>query len=187
VVRKGYSGAIVLLAVLLFSGCGNSIHDLVRWDEREQVEALIQRSPDAVHELDALEKTPLFFAATFNRPEMARLLVANGADIEAGDRTGYRALHVAASLNHTAVIEVLLELGADIEARDKFGDTPLHVAGYWNRQNAIRLLVEKGADLTARNERGLTPAEMARDSVQEAAAALLEELAGAGDSTAGAA
>jgi xanthine/CO dehydrogenase XdhC/CoxF family maturation factor len=52
----------------------------------------------------------------------ARLLIDEGADINARDKDGWTAL-ISASLNsHKAVAQLLIDKGADINARDKNGD-----------------------------------------------------------------
>lgn len=86
--------------------------------------------------------------------EVARWLVANGADISATDIYGATPLHARA---WRGKIGILLELGADVNGVDKGGDTPLHkAAAGGNLQNA-RILLEHGARVDAPNNRQLSP------------------------------
>ena len=60
--------------------------------------------------------------------ETARLLLAAGADIDAADELGRRALHGATGEGWIDFIHFLVESGADIDARNNNGNTALDVA-----------------------------------------------------------
>ena len=74
-----------------------------------------------------LEGWTLHRAATENRIDIARSLIARGDDVDARWKDGNTPLHAAASNNSLDVARLLIEHGADIEAKDDDGDTPL----YW--------------------------------------------------------
>jgi len=80
--------------------------------------------------------TALMVAARGNRPNMSRpedtdhpdvaqLLITNGADVNATTDTGFVALFWAARYGHAKVVKVLIEKGADSNAKDKDGMTAL--------------------------------------------------------------
>ena len=72
------------------------------------------------------QQTPLLGCGLFgNSPEVAKALVAAGADIQAVDNKGRTALHYAATNDDAETTAALLLRGADVEARDCFGRTPL--------------------------------------------------------------
>ena len=92
--------------------------------------------------------------------ELARWLVANGADLNAADTRGNTPLHTRAR-SRRGRVDVLLELGADVNAPGASIGTPLHAAAdSKNVENASKLLAH-GADVDARNRDGLTPLELA--------------------------
>jgi ankyrin repeat protein len=94
---------------------------------------------------------------------VAKLLLDEGANIEAGDSSAATALHYAAERGYKDVVELLISHGADVSARRTYpaGDTPLHGAARAEHENIVRLLVDNGADVNAKNNEGLTPADVA--------------------------
>jgi ankyrin repeat protein len=118
------------------------------------------------------QTTPLFFA---RGAEMAKLLIARGADVNATSYYRCSPLHFAAGLGAVDVVEVLLRQGARVDARDSSDDTPLHWAvdrllrhetgvedGGWPRTSeraltTTKMLVKHGADVNARDVFGRTP------------------------------
>ncbi|KAL7936852.1 ankyrin repeat-containing domain protein [Trichoderma chlorosporum] len=60
-------------------------------------------------------------------PDALRLLIQHGADIEAQDAMGRRALHIAAFKNSSCV-QVLLDKGADLQPETVTSMVPLHFA-----------------------------------------------------------
>ncbi|MGC3958611.1 MAG: ankyrin repeat domain-containing protein [Verrucomicrobiota bacterium] len=114
----------------------------------------------------------LHVAAAGYRVEIAKLLLAAGADVNAvGKHRHSQPLHYAAdgSLEHAnwdakrqvRMIELLLVAGADIHAQDKNGATPLHRAVRTRCVAAVKALLDAGADATLRNKPGSTPFHLA--------------------------
>lgn len=77
---------------------------------------------------DLSGSTPLMVAATFGQAEIARLLISEGADLDARNNSGGTALHVACFFSQPAIVELLLNAGADLHAVNSRGFTPLDVA-----------------------------------------------------------
>jgi Ankyrin repeats (many copies)/Ankyrin repeat len=115
--------------------------------------------------------TALHIAAAGYRYEIARNLIAAGADVRARNRRGAEPLHAAVvgvpgSCNwdpraQVATIACLIEAGADPNAADKSGVTPLHRAVRTRCAAAARALLDGGADPRRKNKNGSTPAELA--------------------------
>jgi ankyrin repeat protein len=72
-------------------------------------------------------RTPLHVATTFAKFEIAELLLANGADVNAQESFGLTPLHRAAIWPRKDLIELLLKNGANVDMKDEFGHTPLDI------------------------------------------------------------
>jgi hypothetical protein len=115
--------------------------------------------------------TALHAAAFAYALEIARDLVARGADIRARNRRGAEPLHAAvigepgaANWNparQQAIIEYLIEAGADPNATALGGVTPLHRAVRNRCSAAVETLLRAGADPRLRNNHGSTPSDLA--------------------------
>jgi ankyrin repeat protein len=133
------------------------IHDVVRRGDLAKIRALLQDDPTLVSSKDKDGRIPLFEAPNKN---VAELLLANGADVNARDNRRFTPLHVAAGgfTNRKDVVELLLARGADVNARDDMGMTPLYLMAFVPSQTRkIELLLTYGADVNATAKDGKTP------------------------------
>ena len=105
--------------------------------------------------------------------DLARWLVANGADLAAADTWGNTVLHSRADSRRSS-IAVLLQLGADPRIRNDRAGTPLHAAARSSNARNAELLIAAGAEVDALDADGLTPLELA---VRGASNADLERVA----------
>jgi ankyrin repeat protein len=86
----------------------------------------------------------LHWAALNGRKEIAELLLANKADVNAKNKYGATALLLAASTKgHKEIVEVLLAHGADANVKDKDGATPLLEAAVWGYKEIVELLLPR--------------------------------------------
>jgi len=67
--------------------------------------------------------SPLISAAVFGKPDMAKMLIDAGADINFQNNDGSTALHTAAFFCHPDIVKMLLDKGADKSVVNKFGAT----------------------------------------------------------------
>ncbi len=115
--------------------------------------------------------TPLHYAALHGHKEVAEVLMANGADVNARDSSGQTPLHFAVAGGRKEIAGLLVSKGADVNARNNSGETPLHLAVHNGRNEIAELLIAKGAELEAKDKNGNTPLQRAvhwkRDAIGE--------------------
>jgi ankyrin repeat protein len=103
----------------------------------------------------------LHLAAQQGSLEIAKLLIASGADLEAKTRIGgYTPLHLASAAGNAALVRELLTARADPAAvTTTTGVTPLHLAAKaFQGEGAVQALLELGAPIEARERSaGQTP------------------------------
>lgn len=118
------------------------------------------------------QDTALHVAAAGGRLEIAQLLLAAGADVNAArNHLQTRPLHYAAddwfenplgdADRQVAMLQLLLAAGASVDAADKNGATALHHAVRNLGAAAVRCLLAAGAAADLQNKSGLTPFHLA--------------------------
>jgi ankyrin repeat protein len=159
----------VLFVVTLLVGAGiclgSDIHKAVGRGDLKQVKALLQNNPELVNaKAEKSGWTPLHLAAFVGKLEIAKLLIAHGADVNAvyddeltplEDKT--TPLHFAARYEHLEVANVLIEKGANVNAKDVYQKTPLHEAVFNGKTMMAKLLVKNDAEINAKDSSGSTP------------------------------
>lgn len=76
----------------------------------QEVKGLLEAGADPNGVEDSHGITPLHFAAIFNSPESAKLLITAGANPNAEDLEGQTALEVARELKHALIVDLLIWL-----------------------------------------------------------------------------
>ena len=133
--------------------------EAVQAGSRASVENVIKKLPDVNTPIFYGTDTPLHLAAQHNpNPEVAALLLDQGADIHARNSAGcYMPLHLAVQHNpNPEVVALLLDRGADIHAQTH-GLSTLHwaVGGVVNpKLEVAALLLDRGADVNAKDSDG---------------------------------
>jgi serine/threonine-protein phosphatase 6 regulatory ankyrin repeat subunit B len=101
--------------------------------------------------------SPLFGAIHYNHGEVAKILISNGADINAGTDRGETPLLEATYRGLWDVAKILILKGATVNARDFLGFTPLSNAVRSGNKETVELLVAHGAEVNAKDNDGRTP------------------------------
>jgi uncharacterized protein len=150
--------------------------------ERPELARAVVADPDCAVGRSTLHLVADWPGHVANGPELVRLLVAAGADVDArpGPDGGETPLHWAASSDDVDVIDALLDAGADIDIDGAViaGGPPLADAVAFGQWQAAGRLVERGARVALREaaalglvdelERRLTEGPAAADDVDQA-------------------
>ena len=147
------------------------------------IEAVKQHLNDGtdVNEMGKLGRTPLHLAAIESRKEIAELLIAEGADVNAKTNDGktpldevinafhnktvigkllrkhggkHGTIHSAAGGGDIDALRKFLDAGGDVNIKDKLGFNPLHCASIFGHKETVELLIDRGADVNAVAMRG---------------------------------
>jgi hypothetical protein len=89
----------------------------------EAVQQHIEAGTDINKKEQMTGSTPLITAATFNKTEIAEVLIDAGADLSIQNNDGATALHVAAFFCRVEIVQMLMDAGADKSVRNNFGVT----------------------------------------------------------------
>ena len=90
------------------------------------VEALLQAGADVNQQSrEAMRVSALHSAAAARRPDIARMLLAKGANPNLRGEAGITVFHEVAITGQIDLAEMLLQYGADANAQDDSGKTPL--------------------------------------------------------------
>jgi ankyrin repeat protein len=99
---------------------------------------------------------PLIAAVADHDLGAARVLLTEGADVDAHEADGSTALHVAARNDDLAAADLLLAAGADVRVGSRYGVTPLALAAMNGSAAMIERLLAAGADPNETSREGQT-------------------------------
>jgi uncharacterized protein len=148
---------------------------------RERASDLMANDGKLVDTYSADGFTPLGLAVFFGHEEIARQLLAAGADVNRPSRNAIRVapLHSAVESGSLALLNLLLEHGARPDPVEFLEATPLHSAAARGSREMVERLLAAGADPRRKTKEGKTAADLARQYGHEALAAWLASLVGA--------
>ncbi|KAI6170522.1 Suppressor of tumorigenicity 14 protein-like protein [Aphelenchoides bicaudatus] len=142
-----------------------ALHIASQEDKYEVVKTLIKKNPSLVNATDKFKAIPLHAAAFNGHCDIVKLLLSNGADVNALTRFGnddstdppsVSALYAAALNGSVECVRILLDKGANINIKTSEGLTALHIASQEGHYDVVKLLVERGADVNNQNNKGFT-------------------------------
>ena len=126
-----------LVAIVLLASCGSDAQTKKNGKEAPAIDihtAVVSNNVEAVKQhLEAgtniNEKdpfggsSPLISASLFDKPEMVKILLDAGADINFQNNDGSTALHTAAFFCRPEIVKMLLDKKADKNIKNKYGAT----------------------------------------------------------------
>jgi uncharacterized protein len=164
------------IAPLLLASRDPDFFEACALGRRERVEGMLRADPALARGFSADGFSALGLAIFFGHAEIARLLVAGGADVNAPSRNAFRVapLHSAVASGDLQLVELLLENGALPESEEFLEATPLHSAAAHGNLPMVEKLLAAGANPGRRTKDGKTAAELARQHGHEAVSVRLE-------------
>jgi len=148
----------------------DALYVALRDDSLKSAETLIDWPKTNVDVRSANDETPLMIACLRGQAQIARKLIARGADV---NKTGWTPLHYAATNGHVDIMQMLLDENAYIDAESPNGTTPLMMAAMYGSPAAVKLLLDAGADPTLKNQLKLTALDFANRGNRKDAAELI--------------
>ena len=94
------------------------------------------------------KETALHIAAWYGHADVVKVLIQNGADVNAVDDDKQTALHKAAEFNRIDVVKVLLENGAHVNIMSTYGETALSMGAEKGYLRCIFHLLCFGAEIS---------------------------------------
>lgn len=142
------------------------MHSVAQEDRKEVLELLIQRGAKVnTPNINDNGNTTLHYAACWGALNCAKVLLANGASVDALAQDKSTPLSFAAEKGHLAIAKALIEAGAQIESKndpeEKGGATPLLLAAHNGQLETLKYLLEKGANPCERTIDGLNALHLA--------------------------
>ncbi len=156
---------LLLVSVFSFSACSKS-----KTEEKEKINVKLSQAADIGDYKTAKEMidkgadvntrrgggivlkakyskrgTALMLAAAGGHFDIVKLLLENGAKVNAETSTGWTALMLASRNGRHDTVEILIERGANVNAKDRQGRTALSHALGWEHKRVIQLLKSAGA------------------------------------------
>jgi uncharacterized protein len=152
----------------------------IQQNNLELITKLAQAGADETNLVDDFGRTALMRAAYTNlssrethestdrkRAAIAKLLLDQGARIDAVDKDGWTALMWAAWSGTTEVTKVLIARGASVGNQDRQGNTALTIAAQRGNAAIVEALVGYGADLSAKTKHGQTALDLVKSGTTD--------------------
>lgn len=171
-----YHGRLDLVETLLERASELDLFEAAALGRADRVRELVDAQPELVRAFAPDGFHALGLAAFFGQPDVVRLLLERGAEVDAvarNEQIRTTALQSAAASGDNESARLLLDARADPDVAQPGGFTALHSAAMNGNTELVELLLGRGADAGARLDDGRTPRELALEQGHEELAARL--------------
>lgn len=115
------------------------------WEQHEVVKLLIDNGANVNHQSGDQQNTPLMAAARSGSLKCAKILLDNGALLEAKNSNGNTALFEASESNETEMLRLLIDRGCSMDGKDNEGNTAMLKTVNAGHIECLQILIEAGA------------------------------------------
>ncbi|WP_408097092.1 ankyrin repeat domain-containing protein [Peredibacter sp. HCB2-198] len=152
------SNLITLVGILMASPAqATSLHDAISNNDFKGFKAILASEKDKLLELrDELGRTPLLYSTQLNRVEMAKILIENGADVNARDAKHDTPYLYAGAEGKNEILAMTLEKGADLKSTNRYGGTALIPAAEKGHLETVKMLLKTKINVNHINRLGWT-------------------------------
>ena len=148
--RRTLIGGLCMAVLVAAATRDTRLADAAMQGDKDAVRSLLKLKIN-VNAPQADGTTALHRAAYADDLEMAKMLLAAGANVKATTREGdITPLFMACTNGNAAMIEALLKAGADANSIKANGTTALMMAAASGGADAVKVLLERGADVNAK-------------------------------------
>jgi len=106
---------------------------------------LIKKGLDVNFQSGYSNEAPIHAAVKNEIPELVKLLLQSGANINAINNYGKTPLHIATENSNLKILQLLIKNGADINITDNYGKTAYNIAKDKINQKPAEFLIKSGA------------------------------------------
>ena len=165
-----------ILFLILAIGCSSEHHaddcdellHAVFKDDIATLQDLLDKGVDVNKKCYHRDATALWAASVGSNPEVIKVLLENGANVNTKNTDGVTSLYVAAQNGHLENVRLLLASKADVNVKCKTnGSTALWIAANNGQFNIVKLLLENKADVNAKaskDGKNYTPLGIAKEA-----------------------
>ena len=169
--------SVLVLFLMVFSSCSNmgedEIFSILLDGTAAELEAYIEENPDSINQLDARGRSPLGVLELTKRADMARILLAHGADplhrYTLEEDVKASALEESIVQREVVIFPLLLDKLGDLNApveieTEEYGRMSfnlLHRVISYGSVEQLKVLIEKGVDLNRKSRNGTAPVQIA--------------------------
>lgn len=133
----------------------NNMLAAIAYHDTAMVRKLLKKGVDANISLSSTHMTPLMVAIQDDRTDIIKILLENGANVNAKNNNGATAFGIAVMMGNIEIVKLFLKAGADVNSYYA-GMSSLQIAITNRNKDVFKLLIENDANVNALSDGGQT-------------------------------
>lgn len=133
------------------------IINAIKDGDLDTVRNLTRSESSLVNTTDVFARDCCMYAVHYDRIEILKFLIDNGANVNQVSSDSSTCLHIAAYKGNPDIVELLLKSKANINAQDSFNRSPLHWAIVNPDMDCLRVLLKHNCNILIRDKDGMSP------------------------------